>query len=360
MKAKIRRVLMTADTVGGVWTYVQELVRALGEHEVEVGLATMGGPVSLAPGVGRPLPENVVQLFESNFRLEWMESPWKDVATAGEWLLGIEALLRPDVVHLNSYVHAALPWRAPTLVVGHSCICSWFASVKRQPLPASWGRYRSEVTQGLQSADAVTAPTRSMLMNLEEHYGLFRAAPVVYNGRRAQDFLPGRKEPLVFSAGRLWDEGKNLAAVARVATRLAWPVYVAGEHLHPGNGVEVRLTGVTCLGRLTQPALSDWMGRASIFALPARYEPFGLSALEAALAGCALVLGDIPSLREVWADAACFVSPDDDEALAAALEGLIADGARRAALAARARDRALTFTPQRMAQGYMALYRDLL
>ena len=67
-----------------------------------------------------------------------------------------------------------------------------------------------------------------------------------------------------------------------------------------------------CSGRLTPPQMARVVSRApSIYALPARYEPFGLSVLEAALSGCALVLGDIPSLREIWDGAALFVDPDD-------------------------------------------------
>jgi glycosyltransferase involved in cell wall biosynthesis len=89
---------------------------------------------------------------------------------------------------------------------------------------------------------------------------------------------------------------------------------------------------------------------------PARYEPFGLSALEAGLAGCALVLGDVATLREVWGDAALFVAPDDAGQLAAALRTLAADDAYRADLGARARARALTYTPERMAAGYLDAY----
>ena len=107
-------------------------------------------------------------------------------------------------------------------------------------------------------------------------------------------------------------------------------------------------------------ALIPWFARASIFVLPARYEPFGLSALEAALAGCALVLGDIPSLREIWRDAALFVAPDDAGALAEALQALIRDPARRSDLAARAHARGLLYSPRRMAEGYLAAYHDLL
>ena len=123
------------------------------------------------------------------------------------------------------------------------------------------------------------------------------------NGRAALTAAPVVKEPFILAVGRLWDEAKNVAALERVAPRLGWPVSVAGEEAHPGGG-QVRPGHVRRLGRLAPEALAPWFARASIYALPARYEPFGLSALEAALAGCALVLGDIPSLREVWGDAA--------------------------------------------------------
>ena len=39
------RILMTADTVGGVWTYALELARAFAD-EAEIALATMGEPLS--------------------------------------------------------------------------------------------------------------------------------------------------------------------------------------------------------------------------------------------------------------------------------------------------------------------------
>nr|WP_316566429.1 glycosyltransferase [Myxococcus sp. MxC21-1] len=101
------------------------------------------------------------------------------------------------------------------------------------------------------------------------------------------------------------------------------------------------------------------MARAAIYAMPVRYEPFGLSALEAALSGCALVLGDIPSLREVWADAAVFVHPEDLDGLTRALRGLLEDGAHRERMAAKARARALTWNPRRMAEDYLRLYATL-
>jgi glycosyltransferase involved in cell wall biosynthesis len=164
----------------------------------------------------------------------------------------------------------------------------------------------------------------------------------------------------VLTAGRVWDEAKNVAAVSRVAPRLAWPVYVAGEDRHPDSGGTASTEHVHFLGRLPAGELARWYARAAIFALPARYEPFGLGPLEAGLAGCALVLGDLPSLREVWGDAALYVPPDDSAALHATLAGLIADPGRRTERGRRARDHALRYSPERMAQGYLALYAALL
>jgi glycosyltransferase involved in cell wall biosynthesis len=114
------------------------------------------------------------------------------------------------------------------------------------------------------------------------------------------------------------------------------------------------------LGRLTEAETASYLARAAVFASPARYEPFGLGILEAALAGCALVLGDIPTLREVWGDAAFFVAPGDDAGLAAALRLVARDDELRREVAHRARRRALRYSPERMADGYVELYAHAL
>ena len=353
-----RKVLMTTDTVGGVWNYSLELARSLGERGVEVALATMGAPIN---ELQRDKVDRIpgLRVFESHFKLEWMEDPWRDVDKAGDWLLNLESRINPDVVHLNGYVHGALPWSAPKIVVGHSCVLSWWRAVKGEDPPESWDRYQMEVAAGLHAADLVVTPSAAMLASLAEHYGQLERTRVISNGRDAGLFRPAAKEPLIFSAGRLWDEAKNLEALERVARRLPWPIFVAGDNHHPEGG-EIRPHNTRLLGRLSQRALAAWVGRASIYALPARYEPFGLSVLEAALAGCALVLGDIPSLREVWRNRAVFVAPNDPEALEREMLSLINAPERRQSLAAGARSRALELTPERMVEDYLAAYADVL
>jgi len=353
-----RKVMMTADTIGGVWTYAIELARGLAERGVDVALATMGGPLN---GLQREKADRIPRLrvFESAFKLEWMENPWRDVERAGEWLLGLEERIGPELVHLNGYAHGSLPWSAPRVMVGHSCMLSWWRAVKGEPAPASWDRYAREVACGLAAADLVIAPSQAMLAALGEHYGPLPRTRVILNGRDSRLFKPAAKEPIVFTAGCLDDEANNFEALERVAPSLPWPVFVAGEG-HLSDGGEVRPHHTRLLGRLSQRVLAAWLGRAAIYCLPSRYEPFGLSVLEAALSGCTLVLGDIPSLREIWRHRAVFVPPDDPEALKDALGSLIADPDRRASLAAGSRARALQLTAERMVEAYLGAYGEVL
>jgi glycosyltransferase involved in cell wall biosynthesis len=260
---------------------------------------------------------------------------------------------------LNGYVHAALDWRAPVLVVAHSCVLSWWRAVKGEDAPVAWSRYREKVTRGLRSAHLVAAPSRAMLAQVDRWYGPLHTGVVIPNGRSRAAAGDLAKEPMVFAAGRLWDDAKNLTALDGAAADLPWPVYVAGDTRHP-DGSERRSRSVHTLGVLPATEVARWMDRAAIYALPARYEPFGLSVLEAAQAGCALVLGNIPSLRENWEGAAEFVAPDSTAGLCAALRRLMYDHAHRGRLAAAARDRAAGFTPDRMARAYLAAYHVLM
>jgi glycosyltransferase involved in cell wall biosynthesis len=345
---------MTADTVGGVWTYALDLAKALAPHGVEVALATMGARLSNHQRLQvRRLPN--VQVYESAFKLEWMDDPWVDVARAADWLLTLENEINPDVIHLNGYAHGALPWREPHLVVGHSCVLSWWRAVKRGAVPEEWCEYARAVSRGLRGADLVVAPSRAMMAELRHHYGPLGSTAVIPNGRDCSLYSPMPKRHCILAAGRLWDEAKNIAALDNVAANLGWPVYVAGNAAHPG-GSHYRPRHLKLMGCLSESELASKLARAAIYALPARYEPFGLSILEAALAGCALVLGDIPSLRENWEGAAIFVAPDDTAALEASLSNLIGNEHRRRGIAAKARERAMSFTPERTAAGYLCAY----
>jgi glycosyltransferase involved in cell wall biosynthesis len=246
------------------------------------------------------------------------------------------------------------------VVVAHSDVLSWWEAVHKSAAPPEWAGYRRQVMTGLAAAARIVAPTAAVLDDLERQYvSLTSRADVIPNGIEPTAFFPLDKRPFVLAAGRLWDAGKNLTVLDAAAPGLAWPVEIAGDIKHPDGGV-AKFANVELLGRLTPTEMARRLASAEIFAAPARYEPFGLAVLEAAAAGCALVLGDIPSLRENWTGAALFVDPENSAALRAAINALIANPKERTRLAAAAQDRARRFTLDRMAQAYAALYRDMM
>lgn len=350
---------MTADPIGGVWTYAMELCRGLTRGGDEVVLATMGAPLTSSQRA--EVRARGLTLHESTFRLEWMQDPWPDLDAAGAWLLDLERRARPDLVHLNGYVHAAVPWSAPVVVVGHSCVLSWWRAVHGQDAPPEYDRYRSAVAAGIHAADQLMAPTQAMLDMLVAIHGRPRSARVIPNGRdaigrRRREAVP--REPIVLAAGRVWDDAKDMTTLDAAAPSIQWPVHVAGANRDP-SGRRRHLPNVRPLGMLPPGTLQQWYHRASIFVQPSLYEPFGLAALEAALAGCALVLADIRSAREVWGDAAVYVPPREPAALAAAVNALAERPRTLAQRAAAAQRRADELTARRMVQAYRSAYREL-
>ncbi|HYJ81912.1 MAG TPA: glycosyltransferase family 4 protein, partial [Allosphingosinicella sp.] len=117
---------------------------------------------------------------------------------------------------------------------------------------------------------------------------------------------------------------------------------------------------IDCLGALDEEELGRWLSARPVFASTALYEPFGLPVLDAASAGCALVLSDIPTFRELWDEVAIFVDPNDEDGFARAIGDLAGDDFERAVLGRAARERAALYSPEAMAAQMAALYRSLL
>jgi NAD(P)-dependent dehydrogenase (short-subunit alcohol dehydrogenase family) len=85
-----------------------------------------------------------------------------------------------------------------------------------------------------------------------------------------------------------------------------------------------------------------------------------IAVLEAAQAGCALVLSDIPTFRELWEGVARFVPAEDDAGFAHAVEPLLRDADARGRLGRLARERAAIYSATAMSGAMLAVYRSLL
>jgi glycosyltransferase involved in cell wall biosynthesis len=353
------RLLMTADAVGGVWQYATDLAGALADHGVETTLAVLG-PAPSAQALSQAVAIPQTGIVITGLPLDWTAGSPGEIAEASRAVAGLARSVGADVVHLNSPALAAdARFPAPVVGVCHSCLATWWRAVRSGPLPQDFVWRTALLASGFRAAEALAAPTAAFARMTADAYGI-PPPRVVRNGRRpGAPHEPAEPACLVFTAGRLWDEGKNLAALDRAAARLDVPVLAAGPLAGP-NGAMIALPHIQALGELDGEDIQAWLARRPIFASVPRYEPFGLAVLEAAQAGCALVLSDIPTLRELWDGAALFVPADGDAAIASAIHELVADPRRRARLGGAARARSELYTIESTAQGMMAIYEAVL
>jgi hypothetical protein len=119
------RVLLSTDTVGGVWDYSVTLARGLHDAGFEVLLAV----------IGEPRDERLAALpagcRSRGARAGWSGCPTRGGrGTRGEWLRDLARLWRADVVHLNQMAYAARDFPCPVVTCVHSDVVSWHAEAE--------------------------------------------------------------------------------------------------------------------------------------------------------------------------------------------------------------------------------------
>ena len=364
-------ILVTADTLGGVWTYTRELVTGLVQRGVRVTLVSFGD----IPAAGQTLWIEQLQgrascgpglaYHPTGFKLEWMQNCQSDLQASAEYLRQLIREAKPDLLHCSQFYYGSLDCQLPRVVVAHSDVVSWWVAVHGTEPPVtpwlSW--YRDAVTRGLAQATAVIAPSSWMMEQVSRYYVVPRHGDVIHNGRTPTLFNAHMtKEDRIVTVGRVWDRGKNAGLLLR-ATMPA-PVFIVDGDRDPQSAGEMFLaedrTDIHLEPRQDERQIVQTLGRAAIYAALSQYEPFGLAPLEAALSRCALVASDIPPFRELWDGAAIFFRNNDAEALRLAVELLTADPALRTKYSNLAFDHAREkFSADGMVARYMDLYRGL-
>jgi glycosyltransferase involved in cell wall biosynthesis len=353
-----RHIMMTTDAIGGVWVYALALSRRLAEAGHRVTLVSLGPPPQGAKrDLASALPPEVDPIVTS-LSLEWLDPDGHDAARARSELLHLADRIRPDLVHINGYREGSIGWPCPSVVVAHSCVLSWWQATRGEAPPSpQWSVYADAVRAGLNAADAWVAPTEAFRSTIENLYQPETFGWVIRNGIDSVPQPSTIKDPLILASGRIWDGGKNLAGLAAIAAELPWPLYIAGAGMADAQN---QPQSVHWLGEIAHAELQRLMSRASIYAAPAYYEPFGLGILEAARAGCALVLSDIPTLRELWEGAALHVPAGDQQGQLRALTALCSDDRSRQQLQRAAAERARQYSLDHMLTAYLQLYDRVL
>ncbi|MBA4370541.1 MAG: hypothetical protein C0418_03055 [Coriobacteriaceae bacterium] len=286
----------------------------------------------------------------------------------------------PDVLHVQQadfrplYAAWAGLTHLPTVVTVHGLGAL---------VTGEYPELASVIPENLRRARAITAPSHFLAAEVARIAPGAPEVRVVPNGVDRDRFRPrDRAEcrvrlaldpdaPLVVYVGRV-TEAKGaldlLAAYDRLLAempdaRLAFvgPVETVQPFPVPLRDEAPADAGTFVVADADDRRVAHWLGAADLVAVPSRYEGFGLSALEAMASARAVVAADVGGLAEIVTDdSGVRVPAQDPEALAEALLALLRNRRRAAELGEAGAERARAYTWAATANGFTALYEELL
>ncbi|CUH13347.1 Capsular glucan synthase [Jannaschia seosinensis] len=350
----LERVLITVDAVGGVWRWTVDAARALAPHGASCVI------VGLGPEPSEAQAAEIAAI--PNAELVWLEQPLEWLASGDAAMCGLPEALATlarerevDLIHVNAPAQAAdLSTGLPVVAASHSCVVTWWRAMRDEPLPAEWQWQFDRNLRGMETANLVLTPSAAHATALREAYPV--ATPVATVLNASTPVAEGeRRDRQVLAAARWWDDAKNGATLDAAAARINAPVVMAGALESPA-GARFDAKHAQAAGPMPADEVRRRMSSAAVFVSPSIYEPFGLSTLEAAGSGTALVLSDIPIYRELWQGAALFCDPHHPDGFAVAVNRLLADEALRQNLGLAARRKAQKLSLDRQARELLSAW----
>ena len=127
------------------------------------------------------------------------------------------------------------------------------------------------------------------------------------------------------------DPRKNLQRLIDAFSQLDLSDYVlvlvGKTSKHFNVDLKTNLENIIFTGFISDQELSDLYKKCDFFIYPSLYEGFGIPPLEAMKNNCAVIVSDIPSLKEVCSDAALYVNPYEVESIKNGMLKIINDSA---------------------------------
>ena len=317
----------------GIGTYIRGLLRALTELGGEQYVAL--GPESSAAALPPKMEHIVVDAPKYSIRELFILGRTADAA-------------RLDLFHAPHYVVPFL--QTPFVVTVHDLIHLH----RTNPLQRSYAR--SMIGRAVRRSRGVLTVSEAMRAEIVSAFDHAEKISVTPNGVDAIFLQPGPAEE-----GRYFlyvgndKPHKNLDRLAEAFGHFpdAQLVLAGGSFERFSGRRGVVHAGFVDIGRLA----ALYRGAIAVVT-PSLEEGFGLPALEAMASGTPVICSNAPALLEVTGDAALHVDATSVDAIAAAMRRVMDDAELRAAMIARGRYRARTFTWRRCAETTRDAYRS--
>lgn len=350
------RVLHVVESFGGG---VYEVVRVLCERLVEREQA-----VGIAYGVRPETPPDVEATLDP--RIEVFATPWTERSPGAQLgayrALGrLERAWQPDVVHLHSSFagavgSVAVRSRRPTVYSPHGYSFTMEGSGARKRAFRAVERF---IARSVTTVGAVSPSEAALAAEL----GTARAIVTVPNGipeLDAPDEHPGDPDrPLLAVAmGRIMAQRRpdQVARILGAAQGLAQVGWIGGGRADQSDADQLEAAGVPVTGWCGRDEALAHLARATVYVHWTAWDGQPLSVLEAMARDVIVIASDIPANRDIVGPEQVFGTVEDAQAF---LRRVLADAGLRADLLARQRARRRAFGADAMADGWLAVYRDL-
>jgi glycosyltransferase involved in cell wall biosynthesis len=347
--------ILEGEEIGGAELTFASIAAGLAERYDVVAVLAAGGPLEIRR-----------RLEDVGARVELVRGLRRYCTVPGFFrLLARLRAIGPDLVHVScpdqggglAGLVASRLTGAPTVATLH------LVSPNRS-------RWRELVSKWALSRPATVIAISQSIASYLEHLGV--TSTVIYNGVASPELRPdarshlglGDAEFVVGGIGRIheqkgWDVLCRAATMVRERAPAAEFVVVGDGPSRQSLAARNECAPVRFVGY--EPNASSLLGAFDVLAVPSRWEGFGRVAVEAMLAGVAVIAADVGGLSEVVDDTGLLVPSEQPEPLAEAILELARDPARRRSLATSGRRRALEqFSTQRMLEQIQALYRSVV
>ena len=365
------------DSLTGVGWYLHELLRELADRP-GLRLRLYGPTMFVGPDGPRP-----AAVLPAGRAVEWVRHEVADeLLVRRSWLVPLMRIVEPRLIAADGNRVVFAPnfvpprplaaSRAPLVVTVHDMTLHRTPWAMRDETRADLER---KLERTIARSRAVITPTETVRAELLERCGAPPGAVhAVHEAGRLDHVAPGEPPPgvpsrFVLHVGTI-EPRKNVATLVDAWPRLraampdAPPLVLCGKLGWRRESIEAELARAAAegwlrwLGYAPDETLRTLYDRAALLVCPSHYEGFGLPLVEAMSAATPLVCSDIPVFREVAADAALFVPPDDAAGWARAVGEVLSDPQRARDLAARGAARARDFSWRRTAERTLAVWSD--
>lgn len=363
------RLLMTSSAEHDVWHFTSVLSGQLAEnHDTSVLVAVFGRqPASDGLALLRRVSHSgaTIAIQNAGLPLDDEERASKDMlAEARAALRDLARQWGADVIHANHYFATTAEFDStPVLLTAHRDNYSERVIVGPESHSEADSLYIDMVMESLAAASCVVAPSSFVADCLGRWFGYRGPVRVIPYAATpcAVDFETERRIDVITS-GEFWEPAANFGCFTAAAASTADLAFAAvGPLVQPGmRRTRPIARSILFTGEASDSELIQMLANSKIYVSASLYDPTGVGSIQAARAGCSLLLSDTACYRSIWGDRATYFDPHDVSALQGGIRSLLRDAGPGGPNGSPAHRQAVTLhNAKRVAEAYTATYQRL-